>query len=784
MSRFLLLGLSLALATAGHADASTSNPPPSLPASRYSVNVQNFGAEGDGVADDTQAIQNAVNAAQTKIPSWTTRVLHWDHLTKGSVNSPDQEIVFPAGTYKVSRPIVFGRFVSLRGIDRVVIQATDPSQDVFYFHSTQRAIIDNLNFQGGKTQLRVWTNNIGPATLAVSHCTFADSSDFAVECRSYTKEWGDLRTIKPWAPYQVEWADGVPKLTANSAEGLKSWFNSTLTTISDCRFDNTGRGIDLGCDTAAVRDCQFVTTPKLVGAYFRFAGNIHLYNVRALAKLAPGAQPFWIETAQGSDCTLISVRDSAFDTDGRGISLLHSNLPPVAVGIVVENTKIKSAGSPEGAVVWIEKNSQPNFISLRSLTEISGKPVKAVAWEQVPDAATLEKIKDQPPGAASNLIYKLEFANPGSTINPAIPAIFEPLLQKPVPQPALEKTYVPKLGWNYATLEAAALKNGAPLLAADVGVVADSKADNTAAVQKAFEVAGETHRLLVFPPGPLIVCNTITLPPNVVARGAGVTSFVFESREKDMFSAAKAAQIGFKNFAFNGGRDGFQITTEAKQKARLAFDNCAFFDQADDSIQALAGKGQTAEVNQTAVSVQGGIFGALHALTTNAAQAQIVESWAINDPKLDNDGFIRNLGGKMRIADMLFNPKLWQGKRSEGKVPPGITDWQWSKNTRWVDNWGQFYSLDTRFGGECGGMCVVYNRSESGTVFVGGGLARFYNGATRKTILYLEKTPATGVLHNVACPPVKVEEAESVMRPDGSNAADDPAITVRGVPAP
>lgn len=55
------------------------------------VNVKDFGAVGDGVADDTAAIQSAINAG-------------------GNVD-------FPAGTYKITSPLTVGANTHLRGVD-------------------------------------------------------------------------------------------------------------------------------------------------------------------------------------------------------------------------------------------------------------------------------------------------------------------------------------------------------------------------------------------------------------------------------------------------------------------------------------------------------------------------------------------------------------------------------------------------------------------------------------------------------------------------------------------
>jgi len=62
---------------------------------RETVSVKDFGAVGDGVADDTAAIQAAINAA---LASQTTRTIY-----------------FPSGLYSISSPLVMGSQMSLKG---------------------------------------------------------------------------------------------------------------------------------------------------------------------------------------------------------------------------------------------------------------------------------------------------------------------------------------------------------------------------------------------------------------------------------------------------------------------------------------------------------------------------------------------------------------------------------------------------------------------------------------------------------------------------------------------
>jgi hypothetical protein len=748
-----------------------------------SLNVRDFGAKGDGMADDTQAIQRAVNAGISQYEKWGVRVRHWNHLANGITDSPHSEIVFPAGTYKISSPIVFRRYASLRGIGAAVIKQTDAGKDSFYFHGLLRATVENLQFEGGRIQLRFWTANNGTARIDVSRCTFSNSAIYAVECRSYTKgrlEGDDWNQSKPWSPYDLQWVDDVPQLTENNADHLKAWYNSTLVNITHCKFENAMHAADLSGDMVRVSDCEVLTNPQMEGAVFALGGKANLYRIKGLARLDATKHQYWIDRSTGGQ---FSLRECDFDTNApQGICLVRAALLPTSTTVILENSRVKSAGSREGALLWIAKETEPNIVSINGMTETSGQPVKAVTWEQTPDAATLDKIKDQPKGAETDRIYKLQIAGNSSNIDETVPPIFKPLMLEAIPAAAIQETYIPELAWDYQELETQAQAAGKVLFASAFGVDQDPKTDDTASIQKAFEAAGKLQNpLVMFPAGAFTLSNTIQLPANVTIRAAGAATFLMGDGKKDIFSATAANAIAFKNCDFNGGRNGLDLKSDATQKARIAFDNCSFYDQEENGIRLLSGKGETGEANQTELRLDGGIFATLRAVKTNAARSQMSSFWAINDPRLDNGAFLQNLGGAMRVQDMLGNPTLWQGKR--GKAPANIKDWQLSKNTCWIENWGRLYSLDNRFGGESGGMCNVVNHSTDGTIYIGGGQTRFYNGATRNAVLYLAKKPKLAILRDISSVPIRVEESWVVMNADGSDGRSTPGVIVRGVPA-
>ena len=94
-----LLGTSTLTASSGLA-AETNSAPSAL----ASVNAREFGAQGDGVADDTKAVQAALDVAQTKGPL----------------------CLLPAGTYRLNGSLVVPPGVTLRGASGGVPHSEHP----------------------------------------------------------------------------------------------------------------------------------------------------------------------------------------------------------------------------------------------------------------------------------------------------------------------------------------------------------------------------------------------------------------------------------------------------------------------------------------------------------------------------------------------------------------------------------------------------------------------------------------------------------------------------------
>jgi hypothetical protein len=85
------------------------------------VNVKDYGAVGDGVTDDTRAIQNAMNQILSR--GLNVAVLS-DHYALGGGGT----VVFPNGTYKISQPIALPPLITIEGnMSSIVNVGTGPT---------------------------------------------------------------------------------------------------------------------------------------------------------------------------------------------------------------------------------------------------------------------------------------------------------------------------------------------------------------------------------------------------------------------------------------------------------------------------------------------------------------------------------------------------------------------------------------------------------------------------------------------------------------------------------
>lgn len=133
------------------------------------INVKQFGAKGDGVNDDTKAIQAAFSRASSQKISTQLRLLDGQKLPYiGS--SP--MIYFPHGKYKISKTIKTDLYLNVIG-DNSILFTKDSI--VALKGNMWQCKIEGLQFIGFNQAILADSKNIDQGKVIISNCTFMGS---------------------------------------------------------------------------------------------------------------------------------------------------------------------------------------------------------------------------------------------------------------------------------------------------------------------------------------------------------------------------------------------------------------------------------------------------------------------------------------------------------------------------------------------------------------------------------------------------------------------------------
>jgi len=138
---------------------------------RESVSVLDFGAVGDGVTDDTAAIQAAINAV-----SYIANTIGSDTITAYPT------VYFPFGHYVISSQLNLTKH-NVRSDDAIL--EGNGGSIAFAFDSNQHGIVSGIRFQNFTTAIQFDTNNIDGSTFLVEQCT-ARNCDLFLDTVSYS----------------------------------------------------------------------------------------------------------------------------------------------------------------------------------------------------------------------------------------------------------------------------------------------------------------------------------------------------------------------------------------------------------------------------------------------------------------------------------------------------------------------------------------------------------------------------------------------------------------------
>ena len=153
-----------------------------------SVKDAPFNAIGDGVADDTAAIQALADyiVAQTESGLTTSGAL------TAAYSGTSPIAYFPTGTYRVTAAINWGPYLEIAG-DSAIIKQDDPDADIFDIDLYQFKM-SGMQFVGGRHHLRAHNANINSSMFEIDHCQFFLSSSYSVKTQATGGVWTHMST--------------------------------------------------------------------------------------------------------------------------------------------------------------------------------------------------------------------------------------------------------------------------------------------------------------------------------------------------------------------------------------------------------------------------------------------------------------------------------------------------------------------------------------------------------------------------------------------------------------
>ena len=688
--------------------------------SLYGLSVKNFGAVGDGSADDTMSIQRAVTAA-----------------TKGK-GMAHEEVFCPPGIYRVCDTIVVRNHaeqclsqVRLRGENATILMSR-PDKDIFYFDNSFRHIVEGIHFKGGRRQLKFWSNNIDSGHITIRRCRFEDASSFAVD-DSLRKDTGKPENrLAVLNPARITFhEDGRAEVIWENEEAFPPFdFTSTQMRITECEFIGNRKAFFLTSDWAFVDRSRIETHPDQEGPAIVSLGGLHLEDVEGVARNNPERKQYWFRKLDCMNQYGINFRNVKLrSSSANGWAVVHNFCRHGGnqnSGFFFDQCEFAVAGSRENSVLWLEQI--PNLIHFNATRESSGKEVNAVGFAR---AMTEGDLVNDP----EKLAYRIEADN--TALRNIMPSWMARYADRPLPEKVMNQ--IRNFPHRILTPETDFPRSGSM-----IRIAAGTPA---AEIQKQLnQAAADPFPVLIFTAGHYPLDRSLYLPPRIRLRAEGVALLYASSKNMtDPLLTGDNMELALvEGFYFTNSGAAVALKTQPETKAKILVRDCTFDRLNGWALSVTVGNGNAGIENHTEVTLADSTITFSPALTHNAALASIDNTWITSDATLKKTGSIQNRGclylrGMLGVPETSLAGKfLWQ---REGRTI--------ENDHRWIDNYGRISIDRSRFGGESGGFPAVVNYSASGEIFIRESWCYIYEGnPNRLTILDFEKIPALAVLLN------------------------------------
>ena len=709
--------------------ASAGRPPCSL-------NVRDFGAKGDGISDDSDAIQRALLAAGG---SDATRFMYWAWTAA-------PEVYFPEGTYLVSRTLLVpacggakaeSNHINLRG-EKATLKQIDPDRDILYFRLAHRNLVEGLTFEGGKRQLKIWSRNKDRARVTIRDCTFRNSSGYAIDDQLRIDPEAEPRN---WyhnvlEPYAIEFRDdGLPMLTpVDESRYPMCLFVSTGMRISRCAFERCRQVLSVWADWALMDHCTIETHPDMDGPAIRCGAALMLEEVTGLARVTPGRHQWWITLdprKQPSGRVSLDMQRVRLAADAEAGWCVVRNEAPFSggchVSIIADHCEFQSAGARENSLIYLVE--PPNLISVSHCRETSGRKVNILGLANPLEEDALHRHSPE--------VFSFVLDDHNENLVANLPETMQPFAD-----PSLPEAVAQRFDGQPPTVTLTGMREAieSQVSVVDYGAEGTGREDDSEAFQQALAVAGSQPGLVevLIPAGEYYLARPVELPPRVVVRGVGQAALgVPSGRAGAIFTAPGAGHIAVQNLHFFDCEQALDIRTVPETRSDILVDNCRFHRTRRWAVTCLSGSGAAAETNKTTLRVSDCTFSLSPVLLQNVRYALVDNAWVTTDPSPpDSDSAVFANKGFLHLHTLLGVPRPTE------------------RDMRWVDNYGRVLLDRCRFGGEGGGLPMVVNFAARGEVLIQGSWLNIHRGNPKRlTVVDCEEIPAlTALRGNVGWP--------------------------------